>query len=53
MGVSTGLMEFGLVPEEFGGDVQCAQVSAKKGLGLDDLLEKILLQVGGTEPDHT
>ena len=33
----------GLQPEEWGGDVQIARVSAKKGEGLDDLLERILL----------
>jgi translation initiation factor IF-2 len=33
----------GLQPEEWGGTTQVAQVSAKQGTGLDDLLEKILL----------
>jgi translation initiation factor IF-2 len=33
----------GLQPEEWGGDVQIARVSAKQGEGLDDLLERILL----------
>jgi translation initiation factor IF-2 len=33
----------GLQPEEWGGDVQIARVSAKKGENLDDLLERILL----------
>jgi translation initiation factor IF-2 len=33
----------GLQPEEWGGDVQIARVSAKQGDGLDDLLERILL----------
>jgi translation initiation factor IF-2 len=33
----------GLQPEEWGGDVQVARVSAKKGENLDDLLERILL----------
>ncbi|HLK45228.1 MAG TPA: translation initiation factor IF-2, partial [Acidimicrobiales bacterium] len=33
----------GLQPEEWGGDVQIARVSAKQGLNLDDLLERILL----------
>ncbi len=33
----------GLQPEEWGGDVQVAKVSAKQGEGLDDLLERILL----------
>src|SRR6476646_2818133 len=33
----------GLQPEAWGGTTQVAQVSAKQGTGLDDLLEKILL----------
>ena len=33
----------GLQPEEWGGQTQYADVSAKQKLGLDDLLEKILL----------
>jgi translation initiation factor IF-2 len=33
----------GLQPEEWGGDVQIARVSAKEAEGLDDLLERILL----------
>jgi translation initiation factor IF-2 len=38
------LMEHGLVPEEFGGDTICVEVSAVKGTGLDQLLEMIALQ---------
>jgi translation initiation factor IF-2 len=37
------LAQEGLQPEEWGGDVQVARVSAKQGEGLDDLLERILL----------
>jgi translation initiation factor IF-2 len=37
------LAQEGLQPEEWGGDVQIARVSAKQGEGLDDLLERILL----------
>lgn len=33
----------GLNPEEWGGDVQIARVSAKQQTGLDELLEKVLL----------
>ena len=33
----------GLQPEEWGGEVQVARVSAKQGENLDDLLERILL----------
>jgi translation initiation factor IF-2 len=38
------LMEHDLVPEEFGGDTICIDVSAKQGTGLDKLLEMISLQ---------
>jgi translation initiation factor IF-2 len=41
--VLTELATEGLQPEEWGGDVQVARVSAKQGQGLDDLLERILL----------
>jgi len=34
----------GLTPEEWGGDVICAEVSAATGAGIDHLLEMILLQ---------
>jgi len=34
----------GLTPEEWGGDVICAEVSAMTGKGVDHLLEMILLQ---------
>ncbi len=37
------LMEHGLVPEEYGGDNIMVPVSAKKQIGINDLLENILL----------
>ena len=37
------LTEYGLVPEEYGGDVMFVDVSAKAGLNLDSLLEAIVL----------
>lgn len=37
------LTEYGLLPEEWGGDVICVPVSAKTKMGLDKLLESILL----------
>jgi translation initiation factor IF-2 len=37
------LTEYGLVPEEYGGDTMFVDVSALTRLGLDDLLEAILL----------
>ena len=41
--VKTQLTEYNIVPEEWGGDVPCIPVSAKKKQGIDDLLEMILL----------
>ena len=38
------LTEHGLVPEDWGGETMMVPVSARKGLGIDDLLERILLQ---------
>jgi translation initiation factor IF-2 len=42
--VKNELMQYELVPEEFGGDVQVIEVSAKEKLNLDKLIEGILLQ---------
>jgi translation initiation factor IF-2 len=42
--VKNDLLSEELVVEDFGGDVQCVGVSAHTGQGVDDLLEKILLQ---------
>jgi translation initiation factor IF-2 len=44
MRVKQDLLQHGVVLEDFGGDVMSAEVSAKKGVGMDDLLEKVLLQ---------
>ncbi len=41
--VMEGLTKYGLVPEEWGGDVPCVQVSAVKKTGIKELLEMILL----------
>lgn len=41
--VLTELTENGLVPEKFGGDVVTCEISAKKGTGVNDLLETIIL----------
>jgi translation initiation factor IF-2 len=42
--VKQGLTEHGLVPEEWGGETLFARVSAKEGVGIQELLELILLQ---------
>jgi len=42
--VKRELANMGVVPEDWGGDVLFAEVSAKQHIGIDDLLEKILLQ---------
>lgn len=38
------LVSEGVIPEEYGGDVPFVEVSAKSGLGIDILLEQVLLQ---------
>lgn len=42
--VEQELLQHEVISEKFGGDVQFVPVSAKKGLGIDDLLEAIVLQ---------
>ncbi len=43
-GARTRLMEHGLVPEEFGGETICVDISALKREGLTKLLEMVALQ---------
>ena len=38
------LSDHNVIVEEWGGKVQCAEVSAHSGLGIDDLLEKVLIE---------
>ncbi|KGQ35898.1 translation initiation factor IF-2 [Gallibacterium anatis] len=42
--VKTELSQHGVISEEWGGDTQFVNVSAKKGIGIDELLDAILLQ---------
>jgi len=42
--VKNELLAQQIVAEEFGGDVQMAEISAKTGQGIDDLLDAIVLQ---------
>ena len=41
--VKQELMNYGVVPEEWGGDAICVPVSAKKRIGITDLLETVTL----------
>ncbi|MFV2016999.1 translation initiation factor IF-2 [Micromonospora sp. LOL_023] len=42
------LTEYGLVAEEYGGDTMFINVAAKPGLGIDELLEAVLLTADAT-----
>ena len=44
MMVKNQLMKYGLVPEEYGGDTIMVEVSALKRIGIDDLLDAIILK---------
>ena len=41
--VKQELMQYELVPEEWGGDTVCVEISAKKNINIDKLLEMVLL----------
>lgn len=38
------LAQMNLLVEEWGGKYQCQEISAKKGIGVEDLMEKVLLE---------
>ena len=42
--VLEGLLAHDVIVEEYGGDVMCVEISAKKGIGIDELLDMILLK---------
>ena len=42
--VKKQLSEKNILVEEWGGKYQCAEISAKKGTGIDQLLDKILIE---------
>ncbi|OZI14814.1 translation initiation factor IF-2 [Sodalis-like symbiont of Philaenus spumarius] len=42
--VKNELTQYGVIPEEWGGESQLVHVSAKSGAGIDELLDAILLQ---------
>ncbi|MBR6458830.1 MAG: translation initiation factor IF-2 [Actinomycetaceae bacterium] len=55
--VRTQLTEYGVVTEEYGGDTMFVDISAKKQIGIDDLLEAILYTADAemelrANPDH-
>ena len=42
--VMEGLTKYGIITEDWGGDVACIPVSALTGMGINDLLERIVLE---------
>ena len=42
--VKEDLTKYGLIPEDWGGDVACIPVSAMTGMGINDLLERVALE---------
>ncbi|NQU45499.1 MAG: translation initiation factor IF-2 [Chlorobium sp.] len=42
--IKTQLSEAGVLVEEWGGENQCQEISAKKGLGISELMEKVLTE---------
>lgn len=42
--VKSQLQDIGLAPVDWGGEIECMEVSAKSGLGIDNLLETMALQ---------
>ena len=42
--VKEELMQHDVIAEDYGGDVMTVEISAKKGMGIDDLLDMILLK---------
>ena len=46
--VRAQLTEYGLVAEEYGGDTMFVDVSAKQNMGIDELLEAVLLTADAT-----
>jgi len=42
--VKTQLAEYNIIPEEWGGEYQFEEISAKNHMGIDDLLDRVLLE---------
>ena len=47
------LTEYDLIPEEWGGDTIVCPISAKTGMGIDDLLEMVIVTAEVQEPTPT
>jgi len=48
--VKQQLSELGLIPTDWGGDTEMVPISAREGLGIDDLLETLLLVADVQDP---
>ncbi|MBO8091890.1 MAG: translation initiation factor IF-2 [Prosthecochloris sp.] len=42
--IRSQLSEAGVLVEDWGGEYQCQEISAKQGTGVDDLMEKVLME---------
>ncbi|HHE07541.1 MAG TPA: GTP-binding protein, partial [Chlorobaculum parvum] len=42
--IKTQLSEAGVLVEDWGGEYQCQEISAKKGIGISELMEKVLTE---------
>jgi len=42
--IRTQLADIGVLVEDWGGAIQCQEISAKKGLGVRDLIDKVLVE---------
>lgn len=42
--VKTQLADYGIIPDEWGGEYQFQEISAKNRIGIEDLLERVLLE---------
>lgn len=42
--IKEGLANMNILVEDWGGDYQCQEISAKKGIGIKELLEKVIIE---------
>ncbi len=45
MHIRKELLNYNIIIEDYGGDVQCVDICAKEGTGVNKLLEAVTLQV--------